>query len=504
MANYLPLNKFIMRDILLRTNYDDIINYCRTCTYAIYVCKDNDFWMEKAFMEFGISSDLFKNTDLIPAQRYLELLTNNGGVGIGSEYFTLISECMKRAIRQDNSHLVQYLLRFFDDYDLIILEYTAKGDLEMIIKYLPLSESCFIYEEIAKKAIENGRIKTFEYINGMGSIVLDPNKILEAAARSGHFPTYNYILSLYPSHPTANHSVLIHNAVKSGNKQFVLDLLAKVKNVKWANLLQTTIDIHDLEMFKCIYELSFKRHLRFYDQNITFDHLLHYAIKIGDDELYNEILKETKSIPCKHEYQYLREFKKTGNNNLEKDLKIIDNIWSDVCDSHIFFKNIAKTENIDYIRHVWEKNQSLNRSKYLERILITYCMDSGIPRIIDYVLSQKCNDIDVDDWNLLFYSISDKMTFEHYYGLMPSTYIDKLKWEGFISYAADKDFFVYLNNLKPSNIKIDYNDVLIKCVQEGKNKLFHYILSVIPSICDVNWGEILNTARMYKNIYWGY
>ena len=95
-------NDVIMFDIFLRCDYEDINNYLRTHKNPSIPYKEI-FWIRKSFIDFKISDSEFLDTNLSHRLRYLELLTNNGGVGIGSERFLSIRECAKRAIENNDS-----------------------------------------------------------------------------------------------------------------------------------------------------------------------------------------------------------------------------------------------------------------------------------------------------------------------------------------------------------------------------------------------------------------
>jgi len=80
-------NPLVFYNILLNTDYDDVITYCRTHKEARFICQDTLFWQQKAQHDFNVSRDHFNDTLLSPIQRYVQLLTDYGGITIGSENF---------------------------------------------------------------------------------------------------------------------------------------------------------------------------------------------------------------------------------------------------------------------------------------------------------------------------------------------------------------------------------------------------------------------------------
>jgi hypothetical protein len=130
----------IIRNILLGADYDSIISYCSTThIQGKQICEENAFWEQKALHDFNISFDFFRNTTLTPAQRYLELLTERGGVSKGSEKYINWNNFMKRAIQQDKRNLVQYAIDTgFNNWSIPLREYAAKGNREMVNFFLPI------------------------------------------------------------------------------------------------------------------------------------------------------------------------------------------------------------------------------------------------------------------------------------------------------------------------------------------------------------------------------
>src|SRR5689334_10816439 len=117
-------DSFLLRTLLFQADYDTILNYCRSHLQAQEICRDKVFWIQKAQKEFNISPNNFRNTTLSPAQRYLELLTQNDGIAYGSEQFISLDKFVKRAIRQNRNDLVEYAINLeFNNWQIPLKEY---------------------------------------------------------------------------------------------------------------------------------------------------------------------------------------------------------------------------------------------------------------------------------------------------------------------------------------------------------------------------------------------
>jgi hypothetical protein len=76
-------NPLLLRNTLLDSDYDTIINYCNAYPEADDICGDNVFWEQKAQQDFNIPIDIFRDTTLTPIQRYFQYL-NAGSPSVGS------------------------------------------------------------------------------------------------------------------------------------------------------------------------------------------------------------------------------------------------------------------------------------------------------------------------------------------------------------------------------------------------------------------------------------
>jgi len=88
----------------------------------------------------NVPRNIFINTNLTPALRYLQLLTRKGGVAFGSEKFIFWNEFMRRAIRQNRPDLIQYAINLgFNNWNVPLEEYAIQGNKELVDYFLQLS-----------------------------------------------------------------------------------------------------------------------------------------------------------------------------------------------------------------------------------------------------------------------------------------------------------------------------------------------------------------------------
>jgi len=100
--------------IALNLGYRDVLALCTTSSRYARLCEDNIFWQLKARQDFNVSKDEFVNGMTETANtgrlRYLQLLTDNGDVVIGSERFAPVGVLLVRTIVRDDPSLTNYFL----------------------------------------------------------------------------------------------------------------------------------------------------------------------------------------------------------------------------------------------------------------------------------------------------------------------------------------------------------------------------------------------------------
>lgn len=156
------------------------------------------------------------------------------------EIFVTQDEFVQNAIRQNRPDLVQYAInRGFNNWNIVLKEAAAKGNLEMVDFYLRLSSD---YQAALDGALRGHQITLFNKI-----LTITPtwygfnwNNLLENAIQSGDKFLYDYIQSLVPSDYILDWTILIKSALESGNKEIFNSILYSLPNdypFNWNNLV---------------------------------------------------------------------------------------------------------------------------------------------------------------------------------------------------------------------------------------------------------------------------
>lgn len=218
------LPKEIIGLILINLSYADIIRYCSTNTQALSVCQIPSFWQQKAYLDFKIPSNEFQNTNLIPEQRYIELLIKNSNTCVaGSEQFISVNLCLWRSSVSNNmtdvSPLINYFLGKgagstgninlfdklieFDNKNLklglnkTLISVAGNGQLEMVKYLISPGDNNFKHQGVnnidhpLRKAAQNGHLEIVQYFLNRGAGL---NYALNGAAKGGHLELIKYLM----------------------------------------------------------------------------------------------------------------------------------------------------------------------------------------------------------------------------------------------------------------------------------------------------------------------
>jgi hypothetical protein len=221
---------FLLRYLLLQADYDTVLEYCRSHLEASRVCYDNIFWQQKAEQILNVPKNIFHNTNLSAAQRYLQLLTEKGGVAKGSEKYIDLEEFVRRAIRQNRNDLFQYAINLGFNYWIIpLIEYAAKGNKELVDYYLTLEPD---YQKAAEGALRGGHIELFNYIRSLAPINYDWRWSALASMAAGNKELFNYVISLVPNYRW-NWNYIASDSLSKGNKEMFDYIRSLVPNYQW-------------------------------------------------------------------------------------------------------------------------------------------------------------------------------------------------------------------------------------------------------------------------------
>ena len=241
--------------MLLKAEYEDVIEYCRSYVQAEQICRQNAFWIQKAQKDFGIPSNEFINTTLSSSQRYLQLLTEEGGIAIGSEKYLGLVDFAARAIQQNRDDLYQYALDLgFNHWRTALKEYAAKGNKQLVDYYLTLTPN---YQIAAQGALKGGHLELFNYIISLAPIDYQWDYMWLAfnALTGGYVDLFDYVRSLAPLNYNWSWNFLA--GAVAGNKELFNYVISLVPNYPWdwQHLISRTLYNENKEMFDYIKSL---------------------------------------------------------------------------------------------------------------------------------------------------------------------------------------------------------------------------------------------------------
>lgn len=95
----------IREKILLTLPYQDIINYCKTSKIGAEICRDNNFWKDKADVD-GVPKNLLESQNLNYSQRYGQLINIYGDCLLGQKD----SNCLSKAVINGDIPVLEFLI----------------------------------------------------------------------------------------------------------------------------------------------------------------------------------------------------------------------------------------------------------------------------------------------------------------------------------------------------------------------------------------------------------
>jgi len=260
--DYLPYETLI--NVLVHLPYYSIIDFCQTNKQYSYICRDVNFWADKAQHILGVSRQQFKETKLLPNERYLQLLTLVGGICYeGAEKYVNVNTCLSLASKSGDIDLIDYFIAkgatqlysaFFEaikggnitivDYiiDLITenrdiipdtmirgLEEAAKiGNRQMFNHLIEMGKKMFGYEFPSINVLNNALIKAvkynqtsmIDYLISLGAN--DINNALYPASYGGNRELIEYLINKsYDLGVTINPNIILAGATDSGSVSLV-------------------------------------------------------------------------------------------------------------------------------------------------------------------------------------------------------------------------------------------------------------------------------------------
>lgn len=259
-------NPLIYYRFLTFSDYDTIINWCRSHRLGQIVCRDHIFWENKAQIDFNVSKEEFRKTHLSPAQRYFQLLLEKSTHVFSdmNRYFSLnafVEECFSRG-RYDYIEIAINI--GFDSWDILVYQYAKIGDINKMNYW------------ISKMAKKPHQAILFGFLTG------------------GHKDLFDRALMDVPNNYELYWTGLASGAASSHNKDLLNYVISKAPtDTKWIwnRILYGAIDSKDIEMFKYILEKAPTN----YEWNWIL--IIPRSIVNGGKEFYNKILVHIPIVP---------------------------------------------------------------------------------------------------------------------------------------------------------------------------------------------------------------
>jgi hypothetical protein len=236
---------------LLQSDYDDIINYCRTSKENEKICRQRSFWINKTIQDFGISAPEFNNTTLTPSIRYLQLYTRYGGVSQGSEQFISELEIIYRAVDQRKYYLIGETPYWLNLLKAIV----KKGDIAMLDRYFYLSEhkdKVKVLKSLLESAVGSGDMNVVYHILGMfpENTMIDWEDYVDSSINSGNIDMVQYVANM--AHMDVTEKEYIDVAIQSGNVDMLEELSKRMELQITENDLYNSIISNNISMYQYI------------------------------------------------------------------------------------------------------------------------------------------------------------------------------------------------------------------------------------------------------------
>lgn len=384
----------LVRNFLLQSDYDTVINYCQTHVQAQIFCKDLSFWEEKTLHDFGITEEFFRDTNLSPVERYLQLLFLNGGVAIGVEKYEQpnsvdngYGSTLRRAIKAYRDDIIQYLISkgykipdvkasyqdtsgnwiqgYSNWYNQLLYEYARRGDRNLMNQISKLADQNKMYDTAAAGALAGGHLDLFKVLRTLaGNREWNWNYLLQSAVLSGNQQVFDYILSLVPPGTLIDRQYILRSALAIGNIKlfdYILSVVPANDRLEWQHLLDAAAEYNNLEFFDHILSLT-------QANNIVpnYQESAYYAVNDGLIEMFNHI----RSL--------------APGNNWD---------WNDLLMGAI---KSERQQIVNYVLSLVPPNYVLNWQQ-----LVKEALDTGLKDVFDYILSLAQANNYQPDWQQL-------------------------------------------------------------------------------------------------------
>lgn len=244
--NEVLFNRDLVKIILTRCNYDDLLSYC--LTHKNDILSDKIFWEEKAFYDFRHPIDIFRQTILSPINRYKQLCINYNNVYKGAE--NIMGRFVPIAIINKRYDLIKYLKnKGYDNYNYYRSEYASIGTIFDITYFNEYFDTlCGALKGKQYDIYDKLKIMPF-YKNIKHHHV---NKILASIAFSGNINLFDEMLEKYVTEIDEN---MIKSAVSNNQKLMYDHLLTLLNspNIYYLESLCAALENNNFDLYEYIF-----------------------------------------------------------------------------------------------------------------------------------------------------------------------------------------------------------------------------------------------------------
>ncbi len=411
----------ITQEILLNLDYDSIINFCRVNKQAINFCNDPYFWLSKAKQDFNVTPDFFKSTNLSPSQRYLQILTENGGIASGSIRFLSIEQFTLRAIKKGRLDLYnQGLVDGFESLLDLPNNVLDKIRINSIVVADERVVGSFYQMNLALEAFAS--VKNRKMVKRMLENVYDGESCifaLRGSLESGDLPFVKYVLSFIPKDYNIDWSDFMPYASYSRDVfDFILD--KSTDTINFGPCIANALSIGNKELANYIFQVS--NNPMVYRENSYI--ILSGAIKYGSLDFFKQILTLYQGVQV--DFTDLLIDAATLNN-----YDIVDYIFSLNPNISIDISYVVSSNQKDMIDHLfthiskyvvdWDQVIYMTKTDYMLKYIVSIIPPEIKPNwnkiIVNLTYSGRINYInnimaiakkDITNWNNLILSLFNK------------------------------------------------------------------------------------------------
>lgn len=444
--------------ILLSLPPQKALKLCQTNLYFASLCNNADFWIYRSYEEFGVTADVFNDTDLPPRLRYLQLLSTVGNKCVpGSERFVDENTCAWRTARDNDIDSLDYFFKNPNNNKSLLLRDAllgaAEGNnldlLEHIIKSLLPLNNQFVYElrRASISSIKNKNLNMFKYLSALFQSQ-EPekyksflNKSLFQALKYNSVNIINYLNSLGIQDPNmilkgaayANNMPLIQKAIINGANDYKAALLEAVagNNIGLVNYFFKFVPLNSILFIEALNTAAFQ----------------------GNPETFIHIINMIK----------------------ESELNVNISNWLD----NFIVSNIDGYTNINFVRYILDNlwnGETLNQS----------IQSSSFNDVYNNILKLVTNKSPLDNTNkefilsvALWNSIKNNQPLNKKYLLSIGAKIYPSIYTLFINKIGQKDLKVLEKVLQERLLsKQEINNLLELATKIGNNEMVNILLSV--------------------------